>query len=81
MDNTTPIQQAIVFWSERYREAKGARAVKTMEAAGLFLQYLDAMLPVEREFAKKCFDAGIDFSEGVDQPNKQQYIDSLYKIH
>lgn len=54
----TPIQEAIKFWTERYKEAKEAGATKTMDAADLFLQYLNVMLYKEKEFAKDMFDAG-----------------------
>lgn len=54
----TPIQEAIAFWTERYKEAKAAGAMKTMEAADLFLQYLNALLSKEKDFAKDMWDSG-----------------------
>lgn len=53
----SPIQEAIKFWNERYKEAKSAGAMKTAEAADLFLQYLSAILPKEKEFAKDVWYA------------------------
>lgn len=54
----TPIQKAIQFWTERFKEAKEYGAVKTMEAADLFLEYLDASLAEERRFIEEVWDAG-----------------------
>lgn len=73
----TPIQQAIAFMDENWSESE----IDSDDWLRLIYSRLQSLLPKEREFAEKCFDGGIDFSEGTEQPNKQQYIDSLYKTH
>lgn len=72
---STPIQQAIQFMDENWSESE----IDSDSWMKLIYDRLKSLLPKEEEFAEKCFDAGIDFSEGVDQPNKTQFIDKLYK--
>lgn len=85
----TPIQQAVDFWKERYNEAREAGAFKTREAAGLFLDYLDALLPKEKEFVEKIWNAAISHHEQEERspglagprnpkPDKFKFLNQLY---
>lgn len=74
----TPIQEAIAYWTQRKKEIIEGDSGLNTQYDTLFIQYLESLLPKEKEFAEKCFDAGIDFSEGVDHPNKTVFINQLY---
>lgn len=64
----TPIQESINFCTERYMESKSAGAIKTMEAADLFLQYLQVMLSKERKLLKEAWDDGSESAYGCVKP-------------
>lgn len=71
----TPVQAAIKFWTERYKEAKEAGATKTMEAADLFLQYLEIILKQEQQFMSEIWDAARMVDEyGNWEHGKQQFF-------
>lgn len=85
-DNTTPLQQAIQLIKARIPKRPYSDFEDGLERAyEEAVEELQSLLPKEKEFAEKCFDAGCEYGDSNCElggnsvlPNRIQFINQLY---
>lgn len=87
MTDKSPVQQGIEHWQ---KQAASAKSPEFRYYAELFIGYLESLLPTEKEFAGKVWDAADAHADERqkypygktsewEHPSKQQLLDKYYK--
>lgn len=75
----TPLQEAIeIATGELYQTEGNLHQRSYNEGIRDVLKRLESLLPKEREFVRKTFEAGVNYMFEETGPNLQDYLNQLY---